>query len=276
MGCANFYDYHMETEVLIYDDLKGTPRLSEIEDRLEVNTFFGTGSYSFEKLASVGLTLGLNYLGGRDRIGEVSADGHGIGVQVIAGGLLSPLENLNLGAAFRYSTKIKYDMQYHTGYTDTFPSNPDIDSNLRPEPIPYEAEFPWSLQVGMSYNPIADVKFLGVLDFQKWSIVSDGYGDKIQIHLGTEVSLLEPFTFSFGFFTQECPWKDKGRYFKGRDFDQKFITAGDRVKLWNWLELSTLILDSHLFPNKKIEEDLGKDAKQFHQTYIASGIRVSL
>jgi len=64
--------------------------------------------------------------------------------------------------------------------------------------------------------------------------------------------------------------------FEGRDFDQKFITGGFRVKLWKSFELSTSFLDSHLFPNKKIEKDLGKDAKQFHQTYIASGIRISL
>ncbi len=151
MGCANFYDYHMETEVLIYDDPSGTPRLSKIEDRLVVHTFYGAGSYSFENRASVGFTLGLNYLRGRDRIAEVSAEGDGLGVQFIAGGLLSPFQGLNIGATFRQSTKIEYNMQYHTGVADTF-SNPDIDSNLEPEPIPFEAKFPWSLQVGASYS----------------------------------------------------------------------------------------------------------------------------
>ncbi len=113
-----------------------------------------------------------------------------------------------------------------------------------------------------------------MLDFQKWSVISDGYEDKIQVHLGTEISSLEPFIFSFGFFTQECPLKDSSVYFKGRDFDQKFITGGFRVKLWKSFELSTFCLDSHLFPNKKIEKDLGKGAKQFHQGYVAGGISI--
>jgi len=278
IGYMNYYDLSNEDsiEVTTSESPEGMPEYYHIENRLKIHTFFASGSYAIENMASVGLTIGLNCLKEHEWIAEVSADGHGLGIQLVAGGLLSPFEGLNIGGAFRYSTKIEYDMQYRTGAADTFSTNPDIDSNLKPEPIPCEAKFPWSLQVGASYRPIADVKVLGMLDFQKWSIVSDGYEDKIQVHLGTEISSLEPFTFGFGFFTQEYPWKDKGRYFKGRDFDQKFISAGFRVKLWKSFELSTSFVDSHLFPNKEVEKDLGKDAKQFHQSYIATGIRISL
>lgn len=274
IGYMSYYDLHMEIDsipITTLEEPEGTGEFYGIEEKLVVHTFFGAGSYHFANGASVGLTLGLNYLKYQDETAEMAGDGHGLGVQFIAGGLLSPFENLNMGVAFRYSTKIEYNMQYD-GAGLEFEKNdigePDFDYEYVPEPL--LTKFPWSLQVGMSYSPIADVKILGMLDFQKWSIISNGHEDKIQAHFGTEISSLEPFTFGFGFFTQDDPSVYMGKY-----FNQKFITAGVRLKLWDSLELSTSYIDSHLFPNKEVEKDLGKDAKQFHQSYIATGVSLS-
>ncbi len=272
VGYMSYYDLHMEIDsipVTTLEEQEGTGEFYGIEENLRVHTFFGAGSYHFADGASVGLTLGLNYLRHHDEIGQVAPDGHGLGIQFIVGGLLSPVKNLNIGAAFRYSTNIESDRQYE-GAGFEFGGNDisDIDYEYVLEPL--LTKFPWSLQVGASYSPMADVKVLGTVDFQKWSIISDGYGDKIQIHLGTEISSLEPFTFGFGFFTQDDPSVYVGKY-----FNQKFITVGVRLKLWDSLELSTSFVDSHLFPNKEVEKDLGKDAKQFHQSYMATGVSLS-
>lgn len=276
IGYMNYYDLSMNIdsiEVTTSEDPEGLGEFYGIEENLRIHTFYGAGSYHFADGASVGLTLGLNYLKYRDEIAELSGDGHGLGIQFIAGGLLSPFENLNIGATFRYSTKIEYDMQYHSNDLNFEGDslNEDVPpAHYKPEPASFMTKFPWSLQVGASYSPIADVKVLGMLDFQKWSIISDGYGDKIQVHFGTEISSLEPITFSLGFFTQDDPSVYVGKY-----LNQKFVTAGVRLKLWDSLELSTSFVDSHLFPNKEVEKYFGKDAKQFHQSYIATGVTIS-
>jgi hypothetical protein len=109
-----------------------------------------------------------------------------------------------------------------------------------------------------------------MLDFQKWSIVAAGLEDKIQAHLGIEILDSKPFTFSLGFFTQDHPSTETGKF-----LDQNFLTAGTRLRLLNKAELSLSIIDSHLFPNKEFEKEFGKDDEQFHQTYIASGIAFS-
>jgi len=155
IGYMNYHDLCMNIDsipITTSESQEGTGEFFGVEEKLMVHTFFGASSYHFEDGASVGLTLGLNYLRYQDEIAELPGDGHGLGVQVVAGGLLSPFENFNIGAAFRYSTKIEYNMQYHSGVADTF-FNPDIDGELVPEPTPFEAKFPWSLQIGASYRP---------------------------------------------------------------------------------------------------------------------------
>jgi len=99
IGYMNYHDLCMNIDsipITTSESQEGTGEFFGVEEKLVVHTFFGAGSYHFTNGASVGLTLGLNYLKYQDEIAEMAGDGHGLGVQFIAGGLLSPFENLNM------------------------------------------------------------------------------------------------------------------------------------------------------------------------------------
>jgi len=99
IGYMSYYDLRMEIDsipVTTPEEPEGTGEFFGVEEKLVVHTFFGAGSYHFANGASVGLTLVLNYLKYRDEIAELSGEGHGLGIQFITGGFLSPFENLNM------------------------------------------------------------------------------------------------------------------------------------------------------------------------------------
>jgi hypothetical protein len=279
IGYFNAYDLRMRAGPFIVRTIshpEGTGEVYWFETGIDAHSFFVAGSYSKSEKASVGLTLGLNYLRQWDKLWNSKYEGQGYGMHVIAGGMLTPYEKLNLGAVFRYATNIDYDLKNATKnrliIVDIDPAESGNNGRLPLEekPWPYRAKFPWSLQIGMSYQPLSNLKFLSMIDFQKWSTVADGLEDKIQMHLGIEILDSKPLAFSLGVFTQDHPSTEMGKF-----LDQNFLTAGTRLRLLHKAELSLSIIDSHLFPNKEFEKEFGKDKEQFHQTHIASGISFS-
>jgi hypothetical protein len=277
IGYFNAYDLRMRAGPFIVRTIshpEGTGEVYWFETGIDAHSFFVAGSYSKSEKASVGLTLGLSYLRQWDKLWNSKYEGQGYGMHVIAGGMLTPYEKLNLGAVFRYATNIDYDMNSERGNQLVIVDSTRYGNNDRVVVVqgswPFRAKFPWSLQIGMSYQPLSNLKFLSMIDFQKWSTVADGLEDKIQMHLGIEILDSKPLAFSLGVFTQDHPSTEMGKF-----LDQNFLTAGTRLRLLHKAELSLSIIDSHLFPNKEFEKEFGKDKEQFHQTHIASGISFS-
>ncbi|MDZ7260670.1 MAG: hypothetical protein ONB05_00925, partial [candidate division KSB1 bacterium] len=171
IGYLNYYSLRreLEMEITTISQPEGTGEMLTATTEMNVHSLFCAGSYCLNPMSNVGLTIGLNYLRHQDKMYHRSiAKGQGFGFQLIVGGLLTPIEKLKLGAAFRYATGINYDMKMEGRVllvqidvdSSVWGNNPNINASFTTISFPFTAEFPWSLEIGMSYELSGDVNLL--------------------------------------------------------------------------------------------------------------------
>ena len=267
-GYYQFYNisYKDFFTVVTLEHPEGTGELFEVSSKTKIHSFFCSGSYLLKESIRFGLTFSLNYLTEFDQIYNSKGEGSGLGIQLIGGVLSKPVENLNVAAVFKYTGDIKYDLKLEgpdfdlqIDTTGIYGNNPPIDASLKSNGYPFIVKFPWSLELGCSYNFLQYYTFLAKLDFQRWAHLGESYLDKTQIHSGIEIAVSPILKCSLGFFTQYHPSKYNEEY-----YDQKFFTIGFEHSFMRNCSLAVTFMDSHLFYNK-----------EFLQTYIASSVSIN-
>ncbi|GEM_PF-2101685 len=223
---------------------EGTGNYLNHEQNTSVHTLFGSANHT-SKHFSYGLTMGLNYLNTEYTL--LYASGHTFGLMAVAGLLVKPNEEINLGLSFKYVAPTDYS------------------ASVRDENSIYHASFPWQIEFGLGCNVTQNFHLLTSVDFQNWREVSEINKNVLQYHLGAILKLSEYNNFRLGFFTQNDPSQYIGKY-----FNQNFLTGGFQIGDKN-ISLTLSILDSHLFNGEEFWSSSENKKVQFHQSIISLG-----
>lgn len=262
-GYANYYDSRFEAQILESSEQfpDGTGAIIEVGSRSKVHTFFGSLKYEFGSHTAVGVTAGLNYLRVSEKFDTLDAEEDGVGFQTVVGGVVNISDEVTLGASFRFASDIDFEQGFdENAVVDSVDDGRGGTVILQPG-TERTLMFPWSLQVGLGYKPIPQLRLLAMLDYQHWSSLSSGANDLTNLHLGMELNVRRS-VIRVGFFTSENPSE-----FFGGFLDQNFLTAGVETPVVGGLGFSAMILDSHLLSN---------DDSDFHQTYVAGGLHYTV
>jgi hypothetical protein len=274
LGCMNYYDFVLKNqyEITTVEHPEGTGEFFNFEKNINIYSFFGAGSYTFNEHISLGLTVGLNYLNQYEKLPGSTAEGNGFGALFSFGVLFSPVNNFSIGTNLKFLTDIDYDMKSNENVILFDPDTTDqvnivaIDSKKYPS----SAKFPWTFEIGINYKPVPFVKLLAMLEYQDWSDVTDNIDNEVQIHLGAEISTFQSLAFRLGYFTM-----NDIEIFSEEILNQQFLSFGIKWSVNNKINLSASVMTSNLFNNEEFEEYYGEDEEQFHQTYISAGILYS-
>lgn len=158
------------------------------------------------------------------------------------------------------------DTSPHLTVIDADTTNP-IARILQSTRFKYIAQFPTIFETGFSYQIFRNWVLYAGVEYQKWQLRNEN-ADIVNYHLGSSFSIAKPVELSLGYFTQYDPYRIFWDWaIHSKEADQKFLSLGMKIHLFNAFSISLAALDSHLLKTKD-------QAEKYLQTYYSIGVAI--
>lgn len=275
-GYMNFFDSRFSiADILITttDNPDGTGETFDFERSTISHVVFGSINYNLTNILSLGITTGLQYVTAHEELFPIEANGTGVAATLIFGALIKPSPVTTIGAKFSIARTTTMDVQYNDNGTTQL-IQPDTTRPVQfvqlEESYKFTLSSPWTTEIGIAWRCSPSVKFLGSLEYQRWSSVYDTYDNLLQLHFGIAAEITPTTTLRCGLFTQTDPAPTNQPF-----LNQNFLTAGIEISTSEQWIVSASILDSHLLSSSSAVPSFEGSNANFRQTYISMGIGYS-